>query len=114
MSEKKEVTLSDTERTDLKKSIGRKIYRYYGISTAMDLLRPGARWEVKDDKITMWDDPRPCPSWDEINETIEKIKVFEDGINTIWLPKQIKQYEEQEEKVINAYEIELKSQNVYP
>jgi hypothetical protein len=66
-----------------------KIYRLYGIDTAMHLLRPGAKWEISNTMFTRWDDPRPCPAWEEVKETMEKIKSFEDSINTVWLPEQI-------------------------
>ena len=65
-----------------------KIYRLFGINTAMELLRPGAKWEISNRMITRWDDPRPIPSWEEIDATMEKIKAFEESINTIWLPEQ--------------------------
>lgn len=65
-----------------------QIYRLYGINTAMELLRPGAKWEISNRIITRWDDPRPCPTWEEIDSTMEKIKAFEDSIKTIWLPEQ--------------------------
>jgi hypothetical protein len=65
-----------------------KIYRLYGIDTAMELLRPGAKWEISNTMFTRWDDPRPCPPWEEVQTTMEKIKAFEESINTIWLPEQ--------------------------
>ena len=65
-----------------------KIYRLFGINTAMEMLRPGAKWEISNRMITRWDDPRPIPSWEEIDATMEKIKAFEESINTIWLPEQ--------------------------
>ena len=65
-----------------------KIFRLYGINTAMELLRPGAKWEISNRIITRWDDPRPITSWEEIDATMEKIKAFEESINTIWLPEQ--------------------------
>lgn len=71
-----------------------KIYLLYGIDTAMHLLRPGAKWEISNTEITRWDDPRPCPTWEELVETMEKIKAFEDSINTILLPKQISEITE--------------------
>jgi hypothetical protein len=55
----------------------------------MHLLRPGAKWEISNTMFTRWDDPRPCPTWEELMETMEKIKAFEDSINTIWLPEQL-------------------------
>ena len=66
-----------------------KIYRLYGIDTAMHLLRPGAKWEISNSHFTQWEDPRPCPKWEEVLDTMEKIKAFEDSINTVWLPEQI-------------------------
>jgi hypothetical protein len=39
--------------------------------------------------ITRWEDPRLCPTWEELQDTMEKIKAFEDSINTILLPEQI-------------------------
>ena len=68
-----------------------KAYRLLGIDTAMHLLRPGARWEISNNQFTRWDDPRPCPSIEEVYETIEKIRQFEDSIPTIWLPEQLEQ-----------------------
>ena len=68
-----------------------KIYRLYGVDTAMHLLRPGAKWEITNSHFSRWDDPRPCPKWEEVLETMEKIKAFEDSINTIWLPGQLEE-----------------------
>ena len=66
-----------------------KIYRLYGIDMAMHLLRPGAKWEISNSHFSNWEDPRPCPKWEEVLDTMEKIKAFEDSINTVWLPEQI-------------------------
>jgi len=68
-----------------------KIYRLMGIDTAMHLLRPGAKWEISNNVFTRWEDPRPCPTIEEVYETIDKIRAFEDSINTIWLPEQLKE-----------------------
>jgi hypothetical protein len=68
-----------------------KIYQLYGIDTAMHLLRPGAKWEISNTMFTRWEDPRPCPSMEEVLETMEKIKAFEDSINTIWTEEQKEQ-----------------------
>jgi hypothetical protein len=66
-----------------------KAYQLVGIDTAMHLLRPGAKWEFTSGAgFTRWDDPRPCPSVEEVFETIEKIRLFEESINTILLPEQ--------------------------
>ena len=67
-----------------------KIYRFYGIDTAMFLLRPGAKWEWTGGVgFTRWDDPRPKPSVQEVEDTMKKIMEFEDSIKTVWLPEQI-------------------------
>jgi hypothetical protein len=65
-----------------------RLYRLYGIEMAVQLLRPGALWEISNGQFTRWEDPRPCPTIEEVFETMEKIKNFEDSINTIWLPAQ--------------------------
>jgi hypothetical protein len=71
-----------------------KAYQLVGIDVAMHLLRPGAKWEITGGVgFTRWDDPRPQPSMEEVMETVEKIKAFEESINTILLP-------EQEEKML--------------
>lgn len=71
-----------------------KAYQLVGIDVAMHLLRPGAKWEITGGiGFTKWDDPRPQPSMEEVMETVEKIKAFEESINTILLP-------EQEEKML--------------
>lgn len=69
-----------------------KIYQMYGVNTAMHLLRPGAKWELSNTRFTRWDDPRPCPTWKEVEETMEKIKAFEDSIDTLWTDEQIEIY----------------------
>ena len=78
-----------------------KIYKLWGIDTAMHLLRPGAKWEISNTMFTRWDDPRPCPTWEEVQDTMDKIKAFEDSINTVWLPEQIEQIAGQQ-KMIEA------------
>jgi len=57
----------------------------------MHLLRPGAKWEISNTMFTRWEDPRPCPTMEEVMETMEKIKAFEDSINTIWTQEQREQ-----------------------
>jgi hypothetical protein len=69
-----------------------KVYRLYGINAAIELLRPGSRWEITNSAFTRWDDPRPCPTWKEIEETMEKIKNFEDSIEAIWLPQDLEKF----------------------
>ena len=63
----------------------------------MHLLRPGAKWEISNTMFTRWEDPRPCPTMEEVMETMEKIKAFEDSINTIWTQEQLQQMRGQQE-----------------
>ena len=73
-----------------------KAYQLVGINTAVNLLRPGAKWEWTGGMgFTMWDDPRPCPTVEEVLDTIEKIRIFEESINTIHLPEQARALREQ-------------------
>lgn len=81
-----------------------KSYMIVGIDTAIHLLRPGAKWEWTGGLgFTRWDDPRPKPSVEEVMETIEKIKAFEDSINTILLPEQEKAFKDQIDQIEAAY-----------
>ena len=73
-----------------------KIYQLYGIETAMQLLRPNARWEVRDNEITKWEDYREQPTWDEVQDMMEKLRVFEESIPTVWTSAQLKEYTGQE------------------
>ena len=81
-----------------------KAYQLVGINTAMHLLRPGAKWEITGGVgFTRWEDPRPQPTMEEVMETIEKIKAFEDSINTILLPEQEKEMQAQLNTIEQAY-----------
>ena len=80
-----------------------KVYRLVGIDTAMYLLRPGAKWEISNNVFTRWEDPRPCPSMEEVYATIEKIKEFEDSINTIWLPEQLEKMGIEQQQIEQAF-----------
>lgn len=82
-----------------------KIRMMYGIDTAMHLLRPGARWEITNNFFSLWDDPRPCPTMEEVHETMEKIRAFEDSINTIYTEEQLEQITGQQrvyDKAVNG------------
>ncbi len=80
-----------------------KIYRFYGIDTAVQLLRPGAKWEWTGGLgFTRWDDPRPKPSKEEVEETMKKVMAFEDSINTVWLPEQLAEITGQQEMIEKA------------
>lgn len=71
----------------------KKIYRMYGINTAIQLLRPGSKWALQNKTFVEWNDPRPCPTWEEIEDTMQKIKAFEDSIKTLWTEEQLKTLE---------------------
>lgn len=74
-----------------------------GINTAVEMLRPGAKWEWTGGVgFTRWDDSRPQPTQEEVLETVEKIKAFEDSINTIWLPQQAEEAEKLEREIEEA------------
>ena len=82
-----------------------KIRMMYGIDTAMHLLRPGARWEITNNFFSLCDDPRPCPTMEEVHETMEKIRAFEDSINTIYTDEQLEQITGQQrvyDKAVNG------------
>lgn len=66
-----------------------KIYRLFGIDTAMQLLRPNAKWEISNGVFTRWDDPRPRPSIEEVYWVMDQIKEFEEKIPTIWLDEDL-------------------------
>jgi hypothetical protein len=79
-----------------------KTYQLVGIDVAMHLLRPGAKWEITNSHFSRWDDPRSCPSWQEVMDTVEKIKAFEDSINTILLPEQEVKFKAQLDQIEQA------------
>lgn len=81
-----------------------KAYQLVGINVAMHLLRPGAKWEFTGGAgFTRWEDPRPCPTVEEVFDVIEKLKAFEDSINTILLPEQQEAMDAQFAELEQAY-----------
>jgi hypothetical protein len=79
-----------------------KAYQLVGIDTAMHMLRPGAKWEISNNEFTRWEDPRPCPTIEEVYETIDKIKSFEDSINTIWTDEQLAERKFRQDQIETA------------
>lgn len=70
---------------------------------AVEMLRPGAKWEWTGGVgFTRWDDPRPKPSAEEVEETMEKIKAFEDSINTIYTAEQLEKITGQQKMIEEA------------
>jgi hypothetical protein len=80
-----------------------RLYKLYGINVAVELLRPGAKWEYNGMGFTKWDDPRPKPSPEEVNDVMEKIKAFEDSIPTMWTKEQLATLRKQEEDFEKAF-----------
>ena len=81
-----------------------KVYRYFGINTAMELLRPGAKWEISNGVFTRWEDERPCPSMDEVNYVMDLIREFEDKIPTMWTKAQLAELQGEHDELELAME----------
>jgi hypothetical protein len=79
-----------------------KIYRFFGIDVAMQMLRPGAKWEISNGVFTRWEDSRPCPSIEEVYWVMDKIKDFEESIPTIYLPEQLEAMNAQVKEIEEA------------
>ncbi len=73
-----------------------------GIDTAMQMLRPGAKWEISNGVFTRWEDSRPCPSIEEVYWVMDKIKEFEESIPTIYLPEQLEAMNAQVKEIEGA------------
>jgi hypothetical protein len=69
--------------------IKEKIYRLTGIDSAIEMLRPGAKWEVTNSYFSRWDDDRPQPSMEEVQKVQKLAKEFEDKLDTVWTEEQI-------------------------
>lgn len=69
----------------------------FGINVAVELLRPGAKWEYNGQQFTRWEDSRPCPSVEEVNDVMEKIMKFEESIPTLFTEEQLAKMKQQEE-----------------
>lgn len=63
----------------------RKTYTLFCVHNAISLLRPGAIYALSNMEFVQWDDPRPVPTREEIEETLMKLKHFEDSIECIEL-----------------------------
>jgi len=50
----------------------KKIYRFYGIDVAMQMLRPGAKWEISNNVFTRWDVPEQLEQQKQEEEELEK------------------------------------------
>jgi len=65
-----------------------KIYRLTGIDSAVEMLRPGAKWEITNNYFSKWDDDRPQPSMEEVQKVQKLAKEFEDKLDTVWTEEQ--------------------------
>lgn len=72
-------------------SVETKLYRLCGVDSAIELIRPGAKWQMSNSKFTLWEDARPCPTMEELQEVMKKAQEFEDSLDVIWRPDQIKE-----------------------
>ena len=63
----------------------KRTYTITGVHTAINLLRPQAEYALNNTEFIIWNDPRPAPTWEEIQSTINKIRDFEDSIECIEL-----------------------------
>ena len=63
------------------------VYEWVAFDSAISLLRPKAKWTLNHGTLE-WQDPRPMPTLEEIQDTIKKIKDFEESIDYILLPEQ--------------------------
>ena len=59
--------------------------RYGGIDVAIATIRPNAKYILSNKEFIEWDDPRPIPTWEEIEEVQKKLIDFENGVNILWL-----------------------------
>ena len=67
MAKKKAIDKSKPiDENELSLESQEKIYRLYGVNTAMHMLRPGAKWEISNNSFSRWEDDRPCPTWKDV------------------------------------------------
>jgi len=65
--------------------MAKRTYTITGVHTAINLLRPQAEYALSNTEFIIWKDPRPAPSFEEIQDTINKIREFEDSIPSVEL-----------------------------
>ena len=65
-------------------------YEFVAFDAAVNLLRPRCKWEMNHGQF-VWKDPRPCPSLEEIQNLIARIKDFEESVDYILLPEDIEE-----------------------
>jgi hypothetical protein len=58
------------------------MYNFVGVDAALHLLRPNGKWSLVNGDIH-WEDERPAPTKDEINDAIQRIIEFEESFDYI-------------------------------
>jgi len=76
-----------------------KIYRLTGLDSAVEMLRPSAKWEISNHNFSKWDDDRPQPSMEEVKKVQKLAKEFEDKLDTIWTKEQLKELRPRQESI---------------
>ena len=76
-----------------------KIYRLTGLDSAVEMLRPSAKWEISNHHFSKWDDDRPQPSMEEVKKVQKLAKEFEDKLDTIWTKEQLKELRPRQESI---------------
>ena len=74
-----------------------KIYRLTGLDSAVEMLRPSAKWEISNHHFSKWDDDRPQPSMEEVKKVQKLAREFEDKLDTIWTKEQLKELRPRQE-----------------
>ena len=74
-----------------------KIYRLTGLDSAVEMLRPSAKWEITNHHFSKWDDDRPQPSMEEVKKVQRLAREFEDKLDTIWTKEQLKELRPRQE-----------------
>jgi len=74
-----------------------KIYRLTGLDSAVEMLRPSAKWEITNHHFSKWDDDRPQPSMEEVKKVQKLAREFEDKLDTIWTKEQLKELRPRQE-----------------
>lgn len=86
-----------------------KIYRLTSLDAAIEMLRPNAKWEITNHEITVWDDPRPQPTMEEIRAVQKRAKEFENTLDTIWLNDKSYEFHQKQNEIQKHIDMEISS-----
>ena len=67
----------------------KKQYELVSFDVALNLLRPRAKWKIDHGNLE-WLDSRPCPTMEDIENCLNKIKDLEESVDYVLLPEQEK------------------------